>query len=185
MRQVLIFFHFDANVNSKFQEMFGLSEGISGTLKASVGLAQEMREAQSSASISASNLGEELTWMTTTTYESLERINASAVDLRHVPIFGMVSALLGFFLYLFRSVCSILMPRNNTNERDNAATLGTAELLKLCQTLEKVCVAKGDPAQNMELSNALRIVRRHVQRGEMSNSKQLTLAEAWGVKSNT
>jgi hypothetical protein len=78
MRQVLIFFHFDANVNSKFQEMFGLSEGISGTLKASVGLAQEMREAQSSASISASNLGEALTRMTTTTYESLERINASA-----------------------------------------------------------------------------------------------------------
>ncbi|KAJ7885704.1 hypothetical protein B0H14DRAFT_2698767 [Mycena olivaceomarginata] len=199
------------------QEMFGLSEGISGTLKASVGLAQEMREAQSSASISASNLGEALTWMTTTTYESLERINASAgmiteslkpggslsqliwlmevvsrIDLRHVPIFGMVSALLGFFLYLFRSVCSVLMlhttvisASNNTNERDNAATLGTAELLKLCQTLEKVCVAKGDPAQNMELSNALRIVRRHVQRGEMSNSKQLTLAEAWGVKSNT
>ncbi|KAJ7847369.1 hypothetical protein B0H14DRAFT_2583652 [Mycena olivaceomarginata] len=78
MRQVLIFFHFDANVNSKFQEMVGLSEGISGTLKASVGLAQEMREARSSASISASNLSEALTRMTTTTYESLERINASA-----------------------------------------------------------------------------------------------------------
>ncbi|KAJ7862520.1 hypothetical protein B0H14DRAFT_2740279 [Mycena olivaceomarginata] len=156
--------------------------------QASVGLAQEMREAQSSASISASNLGEALTRMTTTTYESLERINASAgmiteslnlaavvsrIDLRHVPIFGMVSALLGFFLYLFRSICSVLMsltlllfqPRNNTNERDNAATLGTAELLKLCQTLEKVCVSKGDPAQNMELSNALRIVRRHVSEG--------------------
>ncbi|KAJ7840165.1 hypothetical protein B0H14DRAFT_3140543 [Mycena olivaceomarginata] len=60
------------------QEMVGLSEGISGTLKASVGLAQEMREARSSASISASNLSEALTRMTTTTYESLERINASA-----------------------------------------------------------------------------------------------------------
>ncbi|KAJ6622590.1 hypothetical protein B0H10DRAFT_1944496 [Mycena sp. CBHHK59/15] len=62
--------------------------------------------------------------------------------------------------------------------------MGTTEVLKLCQTLEKVCLTKGDPTQSMELSRTLRLFRGHVQREEQLNARQMTLEESWGVKKN-
>ncbi|KAJ6586675.1 hypothetical protein B0H10DRAFT_1961637 [Mycena sp. CBHHK59/15] len=73
---------------------------------------------------------------------------------------------------------------SDEEEEDESQDIGTAEVLKLCQTLEKVCLSKGDPEQSMELTRALRIFRGHVKREELLNSRQMTLAEAWGTKSS-
>ncbi|KAJ7669043.1 hypothetical protein B0H17DRAFT_1087224 [Mycena rosella] len=63
------------------QTIVEVSNGVSkatATLEASTQLAQVVHDAQIAASLSASNLAETLTQLTTTTHESLEKFNASA-----------------------------------------------------------------------------------------------------------
>ncbi|KAJ7815536.1 hypothetical protein B0H13DRAFT_1924160 [Mycena leptocephala] len=53
---------------------------------------------------------------------------------------------------------------------------------ELCQQLEKICLAKGQVDQSMVLAKELQQFCAHVQWDELLNSKQITLAEAWGMK---
>ncbi|KAJ6622040.1 hypothetical protein B0H10DRAFT_2214648 [Mycena sp. CBHHK59/15] len=73
---------------------------------------------------------------------------------------------------------------DDSDDEDDMPDMGTADVLKLCQTLERVCLLKGDPSQSMELTRALRLFRGHVQRDELLNARQMMLAEAWGAKSS-
>ncbi|KAJ6613698.1 hypothetical protein B0H10DRAFT_1951329 [Mycena sp. CBHHK59/15] len=78
----------------------------------------------------------------------------------------------------------IEIDNDSEDEVNNIPEIGTTEILKLCRTLESVCLSKGDPGQSMELNRALRLFRGHVQWEELTNARQLTLMEAWGTKSN-
>jgi hypothetical protein len=67
---------------------------------------------------------------------------------------------------------------------ESSLEMGLADVLKLCATLEKVCLIKGDPMQSMELLQALRVFRGHLRCEELLNARQTTLEEIWGVKSS-
>ncbi|KAJ7670535.1 hypothetical protein B0H17DRAFT_1141764 [Mycena rosella] len=62
--------------------------------------------------------------------------------------------------------------------------LSTAEILELCQKLEKACLMKGEPDQSMALTGHLRQFHANIRREEFLGAKQITLAEAWGRKAN-
>ncbi|KAJ7833222.1 hypothetical protein B0H14DRAFT_2591584 [Mycena olivaceomarginata] len=74
--------------------------------------------------------------------------------------------------------------RGASNDEDLAPDMATTDVLELCQKLEKICLAKGQPNQSMALAQELRQFRAHVRRDELLNNKQITLAEAWGMKTN-
>jgi hypothetical protein len=71
---------------------------------------------------------------------------------------------------------------DDSDDEDLAPDMVTADVLELCQKLEKICLAKGQPDQSMALAQELRQFRAHVRRDELLNNKQITLAEAWGMK---
>jgi hypothetical protein len=73
---------------------------------------------------------------------------------------------------------------DSDDEEESSPEMGSTDVLKLCATLEKVCLTKGDPTQSMELSQALWVFRGHLQREELFNARQTTLEESWGVKSS-
>ncbi|KAF8153467.1 hypothetical protein K438DRAFT_1987607 [Mycena galopus ATCC 62051] len=71
---------------------------------------------------------------------------------------------------------------DDSEDEDDVPDMATVDILQLCQQLEKICLAKGQVDQSMVLAKELRQFRAHVQRDELLNSKQLTPAEAWGMK---
>ncbi|KAJ6608464.1 hypothetical protein B0H10DRAFT_1955351 [Mycena sp. CBHHK59/15] len=73
---------------------------------------------------------------------------------------------------------------DDSDDEDDMPDMGMADVLKLCQTLERVCLSKGDPSQSMELNRALQLFWGHVQQEELLYARQMTLAEAWGAKSS-
>ncbi|KAF7349200.1 RING finger protein [Mycena sanguinolenta] len=121
--------------NAMQQTILELSGSVSETaitLEASSKQTQVLHDSQISASLSASHLAETLAQLTTTTQESMEKLNASAVQLAHslsprsglidllslmeaafpivhLPIFPVLAAVLNFLLYLLHSSCSALI----------------------------------------------------------------------------
>jgi hypothetical protein len=71
-------------------------------------------------------------------------------------------------------------------KRHEATAMGLAGcVIDICRTLEKVCLAKGDPTASMVLANNLRQFRGQIQKEAATNARQITLGEAWGVISTT
>ncbi|KAJ7842646.1 hypothetical protein B0H14DRAFT_2586208 [Mycena olivaceomarginata] len=70
------------------------------------------------------------------------------------------------------------------DEPEGEPDLTTAEMLSLCQKLEKACLTKGQPDQSMALADHLRHFRANVQREEFLAAKQVTLDDMWGRKAN-
>ncbi|KAJ7842144.1 hypothetical protein B0H14DRAFT_3457083 [Mycena olivaceomarginata] len=74
--------------------------------------------------------------------------------------------------------------KEEEDEPEGEPDLTTAEMLSLCQKLEKASLTKGQPDQSMALADHLRRFRANVQREEFLAAKQVTLDDMWGRKAN-
>ncbi|KAJ7850778.1 hypothetical protein B0H14DRAFT_2581769 [Mycena olivaceomarginata] len=74
---------------------------------------------------------------------------------------------------------------DDETDAEDGPELSSTAIIDICRTLEKVCLAKGDPTASMVLANNLRQFRGQIQKEAATNARQITLGEAWGVVSTT